>query len=147
MATRDHQWAGTLDEHAFDSQALTGNPLGDPHVRPLYVYTPPAYAAEPDRRFPTLYVIQGLTGMVEMWRNRKPFQPNVLERVDTLFADPATPPAIVVYVDAFTALGGSPAGVRTRPGVHQLRFREARLVCRAAGRRGRRDEHAHRLAA
>ncbi len=107
MLTRDHAWVGTLHEHAIDSQALTGNPLGDPNVRPLYVYTPPAYEAEPQRRFPTLYVIQGLTGMVEMWRNRKPFQPTVLERVDALFADPATRPAVVVYVDAFTALGGS----------------------------------------
>lgn len=107
MTSRDHQWAGALHEHEIDSQALTGNPLGDPHVRPLYVYTPPAYEGDTERRFPTLYVIQGLTGMVEMWRNRKPFQPNAPELVDTLFADPATPPAIVVYVDAFTALGGS----------------------------------------
>ncbi len=107
MHQRSHSWAGKLHEHEIDSEALTGNPLGDPHLRPLLVYTPPAYAADPDRRFPALYVIQGLTGMVEMWRNRKPFQPNVVERVDTLFADPAVPPAIVVYVDAFTALGGS----------------------------------------
>ena len=107
MTSRDHQWAGALHEHEFDSRALIDNPLGDPHLRPLYVYTPPAYEAEPQRRFPTLYVIQGLTGMVEMWRNRKAFQRNVTEQVDALFADSTTPPAIVVYVDAFTALGGS----------------------------------------
>jgi S-formylglutathione hydrolase FrmB len=107
MQSRSHPWAGALREHAIDSEALTGNPLGDPHARPLLVYTPPAYAAEPERRFPVLYVIQGLTGMVEMWRNRKPFQPNVVELVDALFAEPAVPPAIVAYVDAFTALGGS----------------------------------------
>ncbi|HET7702144.1 MAG TPA: alpha/beta hydrolase-fold protein, partial [Candidatus Limnocylindrales bacterium] len=63
--------------------------------------------ADPKRRFPTLYLIQGLTGMVEAWRNTKPFQPNVPELIDALFADPATPPAIVAYVDAFTAIGGS----------------------------------------
>lgn len=107
MDTRHHAWTGSLDMLEIDSQALTGNPLGDPHLRPLYVYTPPAYAADPTRRFPTIYVIQGLTGMVEAWLNRKPFQPNVPELVDALFADGATPPAIVVYVDAFTALGGS----------------------------------------
>ena len=107
MHQRSHSWAGTLHEHEIDSEALTGNPLSDPHLRPLLVYTTPAYAAEPDRRFPTLYVIQGLTGMVEMWRNRKAFQPNVVELVDTLFADAGVQPAIVVYVDAFTALGGS----------------------------------------
>ncbi len=107
MTPRDHAWAGTLHEHQIDSEALTGNPLGDPHVRPLLVYTPPAYETDGDRRFPTIFVIQGLTGMVEMWRNRRPFQPTVVEMVDALFADRATPPAIIVYVDAFTALGGS----------------------------------------
>ena len=107
MPSRSHPWAGALHELEIDSEALTGNPLGDPHLRPLWVYTPPTYDADPERRFPTIYVIQGLTGMLEMWRNRKAFQPNVLELVDTLFADPGIPPAIVVYVDAFTALGGS----------------------------------------
>ena len=47
---------------SFDSEALTGNPLGDPHRRPVYVYTPPGYDAEPERRYPTVYLIQGLTG-------------------------------------------------------------------------------------
>ena len=73
MPSRNHQWAGTLHELEIDSEALTGNPLDDPHLRPLWVYTPPAHDAEPERRLPTLYVIQGLTGMVEMWRNRKAF--------------------------------------------------------------------------
>ncbi|MFN2417818.1 MAG: hypothetical protein ABR593_02705, partial [Candidatus Limnocylindria bacterium] len=41
----------------LDSQALTGNPLGDPHRRPVYVYTPPAYDEEPDRRYPSVYLL------------------------------------------------------------------------------------------
>jgi S-formylglutathione hydrolase FrmB len=107
LAPRTHTWAGTLATLEIDSEALTGNPLGDPHRRTLYVYTPPTYAAEPERRFPTIYLIQGLTGMVEAWLNRKPFQRTVPELVDELFADPSAPPALVVYVDAFTAIGGS----------------------------------------
>lgn len=107
LQSRTHRWAGTLHTHQIDSQALTGNPLGDPHVRTLYVYTPPAHDADPTRRFPAIYLVQGLTGMVEAWHNVKPFQANVPELLDGLFADPATPPAIIVYVDAFTAIGGS----------------------------------------
>lgn len=102
-----HDWRGQLTEHAFDSEALTGNPLGDPYRRPVYVYTPPAYEAEPDRRFPTVYVIQGLTGQVDMWRNRKAFRANLPELVDDLFATPGQAPAVVVYVDCWTSLGGS----------------------------------------
>jgi S-formylglutathione hydrolase FrmB len=107
MQPWSHPFAGRIDEHVVDSQALTGNPLGDPHRRPLYVYTPPGYDADEQRRYPTIYVIQGLTGQLDMWRNRKAFAPNPLESADMLFAQPDVPPAIVVFADAWTSLGGS----------------------------------------
>jgi len=101
--------AGKLDELEIDSAALKGNHLGDPHVRPLYVYRPPAYEADKERRFPAIYLIQGLTGQVDMWRNRSAFRPNVIELVDALFSrkDNPVPPCLVVMVDAWTSLGGS----------------------------------------
>ena len=101
-----HAWAGRLDELAIDSEALTGNPLGDPHRRPLWVYTPPGYDEDPARRYPSVFVIQGLTGQLDMWRNRKAFMQNPIEALDTAFAGGA-PPAIVAFVDAWTSLGGS----------------------------------------
>ena len=99
--------AGRFDEHELVSEALRGNPLGDPAVRPLWVYVPPAYEAEPARRFPALYLIQGHTGQLDMWRNRSAFRPTVPELVDRLFADEGCPPALVVFVDAWTSYGGS----------------------------------------
>jgi Putative esterase len=95
---------GRLDEHVLESEALRGNPLGDPASRPLWVYTPPgADAAE----LPALYLIQGHTGQLDMWRNRSAFRPNVVELVDMLFADDDCPPARVAFVDAWTSYGGS----------------------------------------
>jgi pyridoxal 5'-phosphate synthase pdxS subunit len=38
--------AGRFDALEIESSALRDNPLGDPHVRPLWVYVPPAYDAE-----------------------------------------------------------------------------------------------------
>jgi enterochelin esterase-like enzyme len=99
--------AGRLEELEIESEALRGNPLGDPHVRPLWVYTPPAYEAEPDRRFPTVYVIQGLTGQLDMWTNREPFRQTFPEAVDELFASGEAPPTVVVFVDCWTSIGGS----------------------------------------
>jgi hypothetical protein len=99
--------AGRLDRVAVESEALRGNPLGDPHVRPLWVYLPPGYDDDADRRYPTIYAIQGLTGQVDMWANRPPHRPTVLERVDSLFAEPGVPPCLIVYVDCWTSLGGS----------------------------------------
>ena len=98
---------GRIEEHVVFSEALRGNPLGDPHERPLWVYLPPAYDDEPERRYPTLYQIQGLTGQLDMWRNRPAFRPTVPELVDELFATGGAPPCLVVWVDAWTSLGGS----------------------------------------
>jgi S-formylglutathione hydrolase FrmB len=99
--------AGRLDEHVIDSAALRGNPLGDPHERPLWVYVPPGYDDEPDRRYPSVYMIQGYTGHIEMWRNRSPYRQPFIETADAVFTTGDTPPAIVVYVDAWSKYGGS----------------------------------------
>jgi hypothetical protein len=107
MQPWSHDFAGRLDEHVFISEALGDNPLGDPHERPLWVYVPPGYDHEPERRYPAVYVIQGYTGQIDMWWNRVAFRPNYPELVDRLFALGETPPAIIVFVDAWTSLGGS----------------------------------------
>jgi pimeloyl-ACP methyl ester carboxylesterase len=88
---------GQLDEHVLVSEALRGNPLGDPHDRPLSVYTPPSYAGGP-----AVYVLQGFTGQLDMWRNRLAFRPTFLELLDEADLD-----ARVVFVDAWTSVGGS----------------------------------------
>jgi S-formylglutathione hydrolase FrmB len=99
--------AGQLEEHVITSDLLRGNPLGDPHERPLWVYLPPGYDDDPDRRYPVVYVIQGYTGHLAMWRNRAPFRQPFTETADATFARGEAPPALVVYVDAWTAYGGS----------------------------------------
>ena len=91
-----------MDELTFESEALRDNPLGDPHARPLWVWTPPGYDAEGDREYPSIYVLQGYTGELGMWRNRLAFRPTFPELLDR---DP--PDAIIVFVDAWTSVGGS----------------------------------------
>src|SRR5215510_6070820 len=86
---------------------LRGNPLDDPHERPLWVYVPPGYDDEPDRSYPSVYVIQGYSAHIGMWLNRTPFRQPYPELADAVFATSNVPPAIVVYVDAWTAYGGS----------------------------------------
>src|SRR3982750_2271314 len=96
--------AGRFDEHLLSSDALRDNPLGDPAERPLWVYVPPGTGDEP---LPSLYLIQGHTGQLDMWRNRSAFRPTVPELVDRLFGEEGCPPALVVFVDAWTSYGGS----------------------------------------
>jgi pimeloyl-ACP methyl ester carboxylesterase len=98
---------GRFDELEIESDVLRGNPLGDPHVRPLWVYVPPGYDDDPERRLPSIYLIQGMTGQIDMWRNRTPFRPSTPERIDRLFAEKGCPSALVVAVDCWTSYGGS----------------------------------------
>jgi hypothetical protein len=101
------EWRGRLDEHEFASEALRGNALDDPSRRPLWVYVPPGYDEDEERRYPSVYVIQGLTGQLDMWRNRSAFRHNFPELADEIIGSGECPPAILVYVDCWTSLGGS----------------------------------------
>ena len=93
---------GRLDEHVVESEALRDNPLGDPSARPLWVWVPTGYDEQPERRYPSVYVIQGFTGQLDMWRNRLALRPTYLELIDDLEL-----PCVVVFVDTWTSLGGS----------------------------------------
>jgi hypothetical protein len=98
---------GRLDHCTISSTVLQDNPLGDPADRPLWVYLPPGYDDDPGRRYPCVYVLQGYTGNVAMWSNRSAYRLTFPEAADALFAKGETPPCIVVFVDAWTAYGGS----------------------------------------
>src|SRR3954471_24540934 len=98
---------GTLDRLVVESDLLADNPLGDPARRPLYVYRPPGVERDHPRRLASIYVIQGYTGQLDMWFTRQPFEPTMIERLEALVSTPDTPDAIVVFVDAWTAYGGS----------------------------------------
>jgi S-formylglutathione hydrolase FrmB len=88
---------GRWRELSYESDALRDNPLGDPHVRPVYVWAP-----EGDGPYPVVYVLQGFTGMAPGWFNVRAWHTPFPEQVERL-----EPKAIVVLVDAFTAIGGS----------------------------------------
>ncbi|GAA1978842.1 alpha/beta hydrolase [Amycolatopsis minnesotensis] len=106
MLPWDGELAGRIDRHTFDSTLLRDNPLGDPHERPLWVYVPPGYD-DTATRYPTVYVIQGYTGHISMWANRTAYRQPFPETADAVFADGTVPGCVLVYVDAWTAVGGS----------------------------------------
>ncbi|MBI2754803.1 MAG: enterochelin esterase [Betaproteobacteria bacterium] len=94
-----------------DSRVLRGNPLGDPHARKLAVWLPPQYddgaGRGRGRRFPVLVDLVGFTGSGlahVAWKN---FSENVPERAARLVHEGKMGPAILVFPDCFTALGGN----------------------------------------
>ncbi len=98
---------GALDRLVVESEVLADNPLGDPARRPVWVYRPPGVEVDHPRALPSVYVIQGYTGQLDMWAGRVAFEPTMFERLDALFAEGECPDAIVVFVDCWTSYGGS----------------------------------------
>jgi S-formylglutathione hydrolase FrmB len=84
-------------ELTVESEALRGNPLGDPHVRRLHAWVPRG-----DGRWPAVYVLHAFTNQLRSWFNVSAFAPTFPERIEAL-----APECVVVLVDAWTALGGS----------------------------------------
>jgi S-formylglutathione hydrolase FrmB len=93
------------------SKVLAGNPLGDPHVRRLAAWLPPQYdearGRGRGRRFPVLYDLVGFTGSGLAHLNWRPFDENVAERAARLVHERRMAPAIIVFPDCFTSLGGN----------------------------------------
>jgi hypothetical protein len=99
---------GTLVVLEHTSQILKENPLGDSHVRKVAVWLPPQYDGfRGRRRFPVLYDLVGFTGSGLAHANWKPFSDNVPERAARLIHEQKMGPAIIVFPDCFTALGGN----------------------------------------
>jgi enterochelin esterase family protein len=98
---------GDLHVDFIASEALAGNPLGDPSERALAVYTPPGYDAQGSQRYPVLYVLHGYTGNVAALMGARPWETNVFQWIDRLIARRSMAPAILAAVDGFTRLGGS----------------------------------------
>ncbi|MCY7347215.1 MAG: esterase family protein [Pyrinomonadaceae bacterium] len=103
--TSEKQTQGTVRVLRHESEILKNNPLGDPHVRDLYVYLPPNY--DESVKYPTVYFLSGFTGRGKMFLNDKGFAPNLPERLDLLIAAGRIKPLIVVMPDCLTRYGGS----------------------------------------
>jgi len=84
--------------HSLDSVALHGNPLGDPHVRDLWVWAP----EDRSQSYPTVYVLHAHMRSALSWFNVEPFERSYPENIDAL-----APAAVVVLVDGWTSVGGA----------------------------------------
>ncbi len=112
MSLKRPRWPqGRIVRIEHESQILRGNPLGDPHLRPLTVWLPPQYdqGATHGRggRFPVLFDLVGFMGSGPAHVNWKGFDENVPERAARLIHEKKMGPAIIAFPDCFTALGGN----------------------------------------
>jgi enterochelin esterase-like enzyme len=102
--------AGTVVVLEHRSRVLADNPLDDPRDRRLAVWLPPHYdrrGSGPGQRYPVLYDFVGYTGSGLAHLNWKPFSENVAERAARLVHQGRMGPAILVFPDCYTSLGGN----------------------------------------
>jgi hypothetical protein len=88
------------------SSILKDNPLGDPHVRKLAVWVP-KQIGRGSGRLPVLFDLVGFTGSGLSHVGWKAFGDNVPERASRLIREGKMGPALIVFPDCFTALGGN----------------------------------------
>lgn len=98
---------GSVQTFEMFAGSLEGNPLDDPSQRRVPVYLPPGYAKDTGKRYPVVYFLHGFGSSGAAWLNAAAFTRNVPERLDHLVGTGAIPPCIGVFVDGWSALGGS----------------------------------------
>ena len=114
MALKHSTWPeGRTVVLEHTSSVLADNALGDPHHRKLAVWLPPQYdqAGPPGKsggkKFPVLYDLVGFMGSGFSHVNWRNLEENIPERVARLIHEKKMGPAILVFPDCFTALGGN----------------------------------------
>ncbi len=96
---------GEVVRTSHESRCLRGNPLGDPHVRDLYIYLPPEYDGK--RRFPLVMLLAGFGSTNHSIAAWSPWKLNTIQRFDQLVSEKQCAPAILVLPDCFNRWGGS----------------------------------------
>lgn len=95
---------GRVERLIIRSRALEGNAMGDPIERDVGVYLP--YGFDSSRHYPLLVEYAGYANSGMGRLSWKGFGENVPERLDRLIQE-GMPPAVVVFPDCFTRLGGN----------------------------------------
>jgi S-formylglutathione hydrolase FrmB len=99
------KYANVVSESLL-SAALENNPLGDNARREVMVLLPEGYDGS-KKRYPCVYFLHGFMGSGRQWFNESAFTHNVPQRFEALMQHQKIPDAIGVFIDGFSALGGS----------------------------------------
>jgi enterochelin esterase-like enzyme len=94
---------GTVDRVKVHGKSLEGNLEGDSPDRDVFIYLPPSYAKETNRRYPVVYLLHGYGLTAERWM---PFA-NLAATSDKNIGAGTMREMILVNPDAFTKYNGS----------------------------------------
>ncbi len=98
---------GEVQTFWLESEVLKGNPWGDSPKRRVDVYLPPGTSPDSSGQLPVVYDLVGYTNGGPKHTAYTAFGESVPERMDRLVANGDTKPAVLVFPDCFTKLGGN----------------------------------------
>jgi S-formylglutathione hydrolase FrmB len=94
---------GTVEKIKVHGKSLEGNLEGDPSERDVFVYLPPSYGSQPNRRYPAVYFLHGYGATAEAyWKLMV-----VPDAASKVMGSAAVHEMIVVLPDAHTLYDGS----------------------------------------
>jgi S-formylglutathione hydrolase FrmB len=95
---------GTVEIIKVHGKSLEGNLEGDSPDRDVFVYLPPSYATDKNRRYPVVYFLHGYSVKAELYWNT---QMTVPATADKEMGDGMVHEMILVHPDAYTLYSGS----------------------------------------
>jgi S-formylglutathione hydrolase FrmB len=96
---------GTVVKRTIHSPSLASNLVSESVDRDLNVYLPPSYAAEPKRKYPSVYLLHGYQGKYQQWMPTLGW--NIRSVMNRLIAKGEIREMIIVMPDAKNRYGGS----------------------------------------
>lgn len=115
LADLEKDLKGKLERIKAHGKSLKGNLEGDSADRDVFVYLPPSYQREPNRRFPVVYTLHGYGLHAEQWVGFANFA--ALEKD---VAAGSAQEMILVSPDAFSLHNGSFIPTRRPPAIGRL---------------------------
>jgi S-formylglutathione hydrolase FrmB len=95
--------SGTVEKIKVHGASLEGNLEGDPAERDVFVYLPPSYASQPNRRYPVVYFLHGYGATADAYWKLM----TVPDTADKLMSAGTVQEMILVHPDAHTIYDGS----------------------------------------
>lgn len=101
------QQKGTVESVKILGRDLEGNLSDDDPERDVFIYLPPSYKTEPNRRYPVVYMLHGFTDSAPKWFGAQSHWINLPGVIDKSMASGVSREMIVVMPNAYTRFQGS----------------------------------------
>jgi enterochelin esterase-like enzyme len=98
---------GRIVRETVYSPSLKGNLLRDSPYRPVTIYLPPSYDAEPDMFYPVVYLLHGYGGNDKLWIGGSYTLGNIVDSMESWLKSGKVKEMILVMPNSFNAFGGS----------------------------------------